>query len=179
VGAQIPTETVKRLTWDVTQDLGSSGVASVSVEVLASDGRPLIDIPFVEIPAGIPNQADPPLVISTWGLDATKSAWYWLIATGDSRITFSNGEVRGSATSGVFSGQLLASDAGNTTQGEDFLCFLLNVRRATQAEIDRARAGTTPGVQSYAPVARVGGNPVLVNEIGVDVAGGGLMVVKL
>ena len=181
LGSAIPTEVTKRITWDVNQDLGFAGFATVSVEVLANDNRALIDIPFVEIPAGIPNAGDPDLVISTWPMSESdiKPAWYWLIATSDPRITFNNGQVFGSTSSGAYNGQLLTSDAGTTTQGQSFLCSLLNVRPATQTEINRAQTGTTPGVQSYTPLAQVGPYPAAVNEIGVDVVSTGLWVVKL
>src|SRR5262249_30210679 len=130
LGPGTATETTKRITWDVSQDLGTSGFANVSVEVYANDGRALIDVQFVEIPANIPNSGDSDLTISTWPITAgdMQTAWYWLIATDDpvkypgTLVTFNDGQVFGNANSGAFNGQLLVSDAGTTTQGEDFLC---------------------------------------------------------
>ena len=92
-------------------------------------------------------------------------AWFWLVATNDSSITFSNGVVKDT------SGTTLASGTTTTAAGVAFLLTKLGVRQATQAEIARAESGSTntpaPGNQDV-PIKRVGNNPLMVNEIGFD-----------
>lgn len=169
------------LVWDAAADLGSAiPVVRLQMALMAKDQRDLLDLHFVVIPAGIPAPADPELTIASTPVAEAEllELWYWLVASGDPSISFTNREVR--AVGGAFAGQLLASGTTTTAAGRNFLWQRLGVREATAAEIARAQTGTTPGVQQYQPRRQVNGRPVAVNEIGVESSStGGLWLVKL
>ena len=92
LGANIATGQTHRFTWDVARDW-STDFGEVQLEVLAKDGRGLLNLDFIQIPAG-GNQ--PSLKISRTPLNDNDflSVWYWLIATGDSGFRFADGKVK-------------------------------------------------------------------------------------
>lgn len=91
LGANIATGQTHRFTWDVARDW-STDFGEVQLEILAKDGRGLLNLDFIQIPAG---GDQPALKISRSPLNDSDflSVWYWLIATGDSGIRFANGNV--------------------------------------------------------------------------------------
>jgi len=91
LGANIATGQTHRFTWDVARDW-STDFGEVQLEILAKDGRGLLNLDFIQIPAG---GDQPALKISRSPLNDNDflSVWYWLIATGDSGIDLKNGEV--------------------------------------------------------------------------------------
>ena len=92
LGANIDVNQSKSITWDLASDWNGT-VGSIAVEVLAKDDRDLLDLHFVEIPADSSNSTA--LTINRFPLtnEDLKSAWYWLLATGDSGIKLDRGIV--------------------------------------------------------------------------------------
>ena len=91
LGANIATGQTHRFTWDVARDW-STDFGEVQLEILAKDGRDLLNLDFIQLPAGGDEAA---LKISRSPLTDNDflSVWYWLIATGDSGIRLANGNV--------------------------------------------------------------------------------------
>ena len=173
VGANVATNTSQLISWNAGADIvGRGSFQPATIWVFANDGRGLIDLHFITIPADVPaGFSYPTLTISDTPIrqiDMTW-AWYWLIGTNDPEITFANGQI--TAASGPFAGQVLASGGITTTAaGINFLLARLNVRAATAAEVTRARRGSSnaplPGNQ-YQTLKRAE-IPLLTNEIGFD-----------
>ena len=92
LGEDVDVNATKSVTWDIANDWNGT-VGSLAVEVLAKDDRDLIDIHFVEIP-GDENNATA-LTINRFPItdEDFLSAWYWLIATGDTGIKLEEGAV--------------------------------------------------------------------------------------
>jgi hypothetical protein len=172
LGPNTPTGVLRNVAWDAAIDLGTSQpIVQASFQVFAKDGRGLIDLDFVAIPAGIPQASDPVLVVTRTPItdEQLLDAWLWLVASNDPRITFENGEVR--AAGGAFGGQLLATGTVTTTVGRGFLFGILGLREATTAERTRAREASTPGIVNQFP-PRNGmpfqAVPSKVNQFGID-----------
>lgn len=91
LGANIATGQTHRFTWDVARDW-STDFGEVQLEILAKDGRDLLNLDFIQLPASGDEAA---LKISRSPLTDNDflSVWYWLIATGDSGIRFENGAI--------------------------------------------------------------------------------------
>ena len=91
LGANIATGQTHRFTWDVARDW-STDFGEVQLEILAKDGRDLLNLDFIQIPASGDEAA---LKISRSPLTDNDflSVWYWLIATGDPGIRFENGAI--------------------------------------------------------------------------------------
>jgi sugar lactone lactonase YvrE len=91
LGSNIATGQTHKFTWDVARDW-STDFGEVQLEILAKDGRGLLNLDFVQIPAA---GDEPNLKISRSPLNDSDflSVWYWLIATGDPSVTFNNGAV--------------------------------------------------------------------------------------
>jgi len=91
LGANITTGQTHRFTWDVARDW-STDFGEVQLEILAKDGRDLLNLDFIQIPASGDEAA---LKISRSPLtdDDFLSVWYWLIATGDPGIRLENGNL--------------------------------------------------------------------------------------
>jgi sugar lactone lactonase YvrE len=91
LGANIATGQTHKFTWDVARDW-STDFGEVQLEILAKDGRGLLNLDFIQIPAG---GDQPALKISRSPLNDNDflSVWYWLIATGDTGIRLENGAV--------------------------------------------------------------------------------------
>jgi len=91
LGANIATGQTHRFTWDVARDW-STDFGEVQLEILAKDGRDLLNLDFIQLPASGDEAA---LKISRSPLTDNDflSVWYWLIATGDPGIRFENGAI--------------------------------------------------------------------------------------
>jgi hypothetical protein len=167
LGSNIPTGQRRRLTWDAQADWGVS-FGNVEIEVLANDGRGLLDFHFITIPSNGPN---PQLTISQFPVTQGQmlSCWYWLIATNDTAVTLTGARVYG--VGGAYNGAILADGTGTTVDGRRFLFERMRVREATGAEVQRAREGTTPGsVTRWTPRVTFnhGERPKSVNQYGFD-----------
>lgn len=162
LGTNIATGVSHHLTWNAAADW-STNFVNAQVEVLANDGRGLMDFHFLTIP--IPTTL-PPLIISQFPVNDGDflNAWVWLIASGNTNVLLTNGNVKG--LSGVYSGKMLTSANGTTTtaDGRAFLFSLLNVRAATTDEYNRAKGS---GIQ-WTPRLQLAGRPAKVNEFGFD-----------
>ena len=91
LGANIATGQTHRFTWDVARDW-STDFGEVQLEILAKDGRDLLNLDFIQIPASGDEAA---LKISRSPLTDNDflSVWYWLLATGDPELRLQNGEI--------------------------------------------------------------------------------------
>ncbi|MBA4388245.1 MAG: hypothetical protein C0404_09705 [Verrucomicrobia bacterium] len=91
VGPNITANQPHRLTWNAAADW-STNFGQVKIEVLANDGRGLLDFHFLDIPS---NGPDPELKIDRYPLQQKDflSCWYWLIATNDPAVRLENGMV--------------------------------------------------------------------------------------
>ncbi len=91
LGANIATGQTHRFTWDAASDW-STDFGEVQLEILAKDGRGLLNLDFIQIPAG---GDQPALKISRSPLNDSDflSVWYWLIATADDSIRLKDGHV--------------------------------------------------------------------------------------
>ena len=91
LGTNIATGQVQRFTWDVASDWDTD-FGEVQLEILAKDGRGLLNIDFIQIPA-TGNQTALKISRSPLNDNDFLSVWYWLIATGDSGIRFADGQI--------------------------------------------------------------------------------------
>jgi hypothetical protein len=91
LGKEIPTGQPHRFTWDVSKDWAKD-FSEVQFEIIAKDGRDLLNLDFIQIPA-TGNQTA--LKISRTPLNDNDflSVWYWLIATRNPDIRFSDGKI--------------------------------------------------------------------------------------
>lgn len=141
VGFGQPTNQVRRVTWNAAADW-SVEFGNVQIEVLAQDSRGLLPVHWITLPA---QGSEPAITISQRGVTDTEllHLWYWLVATGDSGIALSNGQITG--VGGAFAGQILADTSGassfTTAEGRAYLYAKCGVRALTAAEIARATAG--------------------------------------
>jgi sugar lactone lactonase YvrE len=166
LGPCVTANTTNHLTWNVAADW-STNVGNVAVEVLANDGRGMLDFHFITIPS---NGANPQVTIDRSPVVSTNllSCWYWLLATNDAAVTLSTGKVYG--VGGAYDGKLLAAGTTTTTDGRSFLFNRLGVRAATSAEIQRAQVGMVGTTNSWTPRVTIGpgDRPKAVNDVGFD-----------
>ena len=173
VGAGVPTGSTQTATWDAGVDLAGLGdFINAKIRVMAQDDRMgLMDLHFITIPQSVCSDTEVggDLMINVSPIDTEEmlDAWFWLIATNDSAITFSSGQVLG--VGGNFDGLLLAENTMTTPDGRAFLFERMLAREANAAEVTCAKEATTPGlVNQFAPANRFGNRPELVNEFGFD-----------
>ena len=91
LGANIATGQTHRFTWDVARDW-STDFGEVQLEILAKDGRGLLNLDFIQIPA-TGNQTALKISRSPLTDNDFLSVWYWLLATGDARLKLDNGRI--------------------------------------------------------------------------------------
>jgi DNA-binding beta-propeller fold protein YncE len=91
LGTNIATGQTHRFTWDVARDW-STDFGEVQLEILAKDGRRLLNLDFLQIPA-TGNQTALKISRSPLTNNDFLSVWYWLIATGDKGILLENGSI--------------------------------------------------------------------------------------
>jgi hypothetical protein len=136
LGTNVPVNVTRRITWDASQ--AATNFASFKFRILANDGRGLLNLHFITVPA---MGAQPALTLSSQGVEDPDLlfVWFWLVATGDPSISFANGTVTG--VGGAYDQQVLASGSSTTAQGRAFIFQRLNVRAATADEITEAQGG--------------------------------------
>ena len=112
LGDAITTNTPHTLTWNVAADWNID-LGNVKFEILALDGRGLLEFDWISIPAAA---GQPALTISKDSpSDASVlNALFWQYAAGDPALTLSSGVLTANVNSGVFSGFVMAS--GTTLQ---------------------------------------------------------------
>ncbi len=137
IGDAITTGVDHKLTWDVRNDWNID-LAQVKFEVLCRDSRGLLPINWFTIPATSNTTA---LTISTGVPSGSQvlDALFWMYADGDPWLSVSNGNLKGTAASGIFSNEVLV--AGSSLQSGTPTVFLykkMNICRATVTEKDLA-----------------------------------------
>jgi hypothetical protein len=143
LGDSIPANVYHTLTWDVAADWDID-LGQINFEVLAMDGRGLLPIDWITIPAA---GGKPALTISkdTPSDSSVLSGLFWQYADGDTGLSLTNGVLRGTSTNGVFSGVDLANGATLPAYARPFLFKRINLDPASTGEIryaaDDARAG--------------------------------------
>ena len=131
------------LAWDAAEDWDTD-LGQVKFEILAMDGRGLLPIDWITIPAA---NGNPALTISkdTPADAAVLNALFWQYADGDSGLTLNNGILTGNSVSGVFDNEMLAS--GNAVQlySIPYILKRMNLDPASASEVNYssliARAG--------------------------------------
>jgi hypothetical protein len=170
IGDTITTGVNHTLTWDVRADWNID-LANVQFEVLCQDKRGLLPLNWITIPATTNTAA---VTVSTdVPADAqVLDALFWLYADGDANLGLTNGNLTGTAASGIFCGEVLvygttlALQATAHTPGYFtpeatiqpdvpivFLYKRMNLARATFKEKDlaiSARAGLADRYSLYA-----------------------------
>jgi hypothetical protein len=145
LGDAIPSNTNHTLTWDAAADWDTD-LGQVKFEILAMDGRGLLPIDWITIPAAGGN---PALTISkdTFADAAVLNALFWQYADGDSGLTLSNGVLTGNTSSGNFDGVDLVSGTTIQTYAPPFILKRMNLDPASDVEVkyaaETARAGLT------------------------------------
>ena len=143
VGAAITTGVPHHLTWDVRSDWGVD-FGDVSVHLFARDSRPLLmGLHFLSLPASGTNHPAIAITRSPVKQDAFMEPLMWLVASKNSAVSFATAQIKG--VGGAFDNQLLASGTTVTQAGRQFIEALMNVREATDDEVQAAREASTPG----------------------------------
>jgi hypothetical protein len=143
LGDAILSNTNHTLTWDAAADWDID-LGQIKFEILAMDGRGLLPIDWITIPAAGGN---PALTISKdTPADAdVLNALFWQYADGDSGLTLSNGVLTGNASSGVFESEALATGTALSYYSNPYILKRLNLDPARASEVNygsvSARAG--------------------------------------
>ncbi|MGD9613500.1 MAG: NHL repeat-containing protein [Kiritimatiellia bacterium] len=166
VGTNVPANATNRISWNVAADWQADYV-NLKARVMANDGRGLLDVGFITLPAEGPDAA---LTISASPLTQVDllPVWVWLLATSDAAVNLSTGKVYG--VGGAYEGQLLAQGTNTTDAGRAYLFDRIGVREALAAEVARARTGSSGVTNQWVPrfTAGPGDRPKKVNEYGFD-----------
>jgi len=166
IGNNITVGVTNRISWEVGEDWYVN-YGDIRIAILAKDDRELLDIHWLHLPPVSPN---PALTINRYPITENDllNLWFWVIASGNTTVTLAGGQVTG--VGGGYDGELLASDAGMTARGREFLFDMLGCREATAAELVQAREASTPGsVTQWTPRYTLPtGVPRKVNEFGFD-----------
>lgn len=154
LGAGIPANTTKRVTWDVASDW-NVGFGNIQFEILAKDERGLFPFHFITVPATL---TAPAIKVSDRAPTDGDflSLWFWLVATADTGVIFLNGEIFG-APNGPDAGVKFASGITTTQAGRTYLLSRLGVRSPTNAEVIQANEGRFgfPGAVTSLHVVKV------------------------
>ena len=143
LGDAIATNANHTLAWDAAADWDTD-LGQVKFEILAMDGRGLLPIDWITIPAAGGN---PALTISkdTFADAAVLNALFWQYADGDSGLTLANGVLTGNASSGNFSGLDLVIGTAIQLYAPPFILKRMNLDPASDTEVkyanEAARAG--------------------------------------
>lgn len=170
VGPTTLTGVQHSVAWDAGIDLAGQGdFIQAQIQIMAQDNRiGLIPLHFISIPsAGPPGCADLTINVSPISSSEMLDAWFWLIGSADTAISFDSGQVTG--VGAPFDGLLLAQGTTTFPDGRAFLFDRMQVREASQSEVDCVKEATTPGiVNQFTPANRFGNHPAWVNELGFD-----------
>lgn len=153
LGTGVRTGATNRVSWDAAVDMPGQNFATLSFQVVASDGRPGIGVHYVTIPADSTNPYPLKISIKQMPEDDLWDLWLWLLTTGDPRVAVSGNTVvltaAGQAyvsgapvpTAGPSTANVAHNGSSSTVQGRAFACKLLGCRPATAVEVTRAKAG--------------------------------------
>ena len=136
LGDAIPANVDHTLTWDVGADWNID-LGQIKFEVLALDGRGLLPIDWITIPAAGEN---PALTISKNSPTDSEvlNALFWQFADGDSWLTLTNGVLTCNSGSGVFEGINLVKVSVIQGYSTAYLFKRMNLDPASNAEINHA-----------------------------------------
>ena len=141
VGDAVTTNADHTLTWNVGADWNID-LGQVKFEVLARDGRGLLPFDWISIPAAGGN---PAVTVSKNAPtdDEVLNALFWQYADGDSGLVVEAGVLKGTASSGVFSGLSLVN--GDTIQAyaTPFVFKRMNLDPDDLVLANKARAGVS------------------------------------
>jgi hypothetical protein len=138
LGDAIASNTDHTLTWNVGADWNIS-LGQIKFEILAMDGRGLLPLNWVTIPAA---NGQPELTISKNAPTDQEvlDALFWQYASGDPGLKVENGVLRANASAGTFSGVPLVSGATVETYGPAWAMRSMNVTPADRSDVNRAVA---------------------------------------
>jgi hypothetical protein len=144
LGDAITTNTPHTLTWNVAADWNID-LGNVKFEILARDGRGLLDFDWISIPAAA---GKPALTISkdTPSNAMVLNAFFWQYADADPALTLSSGVLTANANSGVFSGLVMASGATLQTYSIPYLLKQMNLDSAYIGEVSYAATTARAGL---------------------------------
>jgi hypothetical protein len=136
LGDAIASNTDHTLTWNVATDWNIS-LGQIKFEILAMDGRGLLPLNWVTIPAA---NGQPELTISKNAPtdQETLDALFWQYASGDPGLKVENGVLRANTAAGTFSGLPLVSGATVETYGPAWAMRSMNLTPADRSDMDRA-----------------------------------------
>lgn len=136
LGDAITTNADHTLTWDVAVDW-SIDVGQLKFEILALDGRGLLQFDWIAIPAAGGN---PALSISkdTPADNKVLDALFWQYASGDLGLSLASGILRGGALSGNFAGVPLASGATPQAFSIPYIVKMMNLDLVSPTEMTYA-----------------------------------------
>lgn len=137
LGNAITTNVDHTLTWDVAADWNID-VGQVKFEILALDGRGLLQFDWITIPAA---GSQPALTISkdTPATAKVLDSLFWLYADNDPGLTLASGVLSGNANNGVFDGLALANGSTPQPYGTAFVCKRMNLDPATTLDVNYAQ----------------------------------------
>jgi hypothetical protein len=138
LGDAIASNTDHTLTWNVGADWNIS-LGQIKFEILAMDGRGLLPLDWVTIPAA---NGQPELTISKNAPTDQEvlDALFWQYASGDPGLKVENGVLRANASAGTFSGVLLVSGSTVETYGPPWAMRSMNLTPADRSDVNRAVA---------------------------------------
>ncbi|MGL5020040.1 MAG: RCC1 domain-containing protein, partial [Luteolibacter sp.] len=144
LGDAIPSNTNHTLTWDVGADWNIA-LGQVKFEVLAMDGRGLLPIDWITIPAA---GGKPALTISNSSPTNAEvlDALFWRYASADPGLTLTNGSLSGNAAADVFKTLNLANNDIPNTYAIPYILKNMNLDPASAGEVAYA-AGARSGIQ--------------------------------
>jgi hypothetical protein len=145
IGDAIATNTDHTLTWNVATDWNID-LGQIKFEILAMDGRGLLPLDWVTIPAA---NGQPELTISKNAPtdEEVLNALFWQYASGDPGLTLENGVLRGNAESGLYSGLRFLGGSGETLNEDSvhpycatYLLRAMNLAPASGSSLRQATA---------------------------------------
>lgn len=151
LGPGLSTGSVYRLSWDLDADGASASLGDygqLKASIFVRDGRNLLDLHFLSIPAVGTNPAVTINRVPLFHHDLLP-VWFWWLAAGDTNLVLTTGTVFGTAA--PYAGVPLAQGTNTTTAGRDFLFGRLDLRQATAAEVAHARGGFSSTIATNTP----------------------------
>jgi hypothetical protein len=137
LGTNVAANVSHQLVWDVGADWDIE-LGNIKFEIICKDARGLLPLEWLAIPATATTEA---LTISQNAPADTEvlNALFYQYAMGDTGLNVAtNGVVRGSATSGVFSGAELVNGTTLKTYAAPYVMRRMNLQPADQSDVNFA-----------------------------------------
>jgi alpha-tubulin suppressor-like RCC1 family protein len=141
IGNEVPTNQDHTLTWDVAADWNVD-LGQLKFEVLALDSKGLLPFNGITIPAA---NGKPELKINQVGISDSHvlNGLLWMYADGHSDMAISNGNLVGSASSGVFKDKVVVQGSDiSKIYAHQFLFKLMNISAAGSDILNYAETAT-------------------------------------